>query len=197
MERSLVAELEAELVHWGLDNSRLPVRSIYFGETEISMEGNPSSTASLDVLKNLHSIGINRYSLGIQSFQARILEELGRDHTPSTALRSLLDARSVWPGRVSMDLIMGHSGQTLQDWVKELRFTMDVVDNHLSLYHLTVERGTELHRDVTRGNMALPDAELAADMYETMIQVRSRNQIVCAMDVSTGVGDKGLVHMAV
>lgn len=42
-----------------------------------------------------------------------------------------------------MDLIMGHSGQTLQDWVKELRFTMDVVDNHLSLYHLTVERGTE------------------------------------------------------
>ncbi|KAF9962891.1 radical S-adenosyl methionine domain-containing protein 1, partial [Mortierella alpina] len=70
-----------------------------------------------------------------------------------------------------MDLIMGHSRQTLQDWVKELRFTMDVVDDHLSLYHLTVERGTELHREVTRGNVALPDAELAADMYETMIQM--------------------------
>ncbi|KAF9570615.1 radical S-adenosyl methionine domain-containing protein 1 [Mortierella alpina] len=189
MERSLVAELETELVHWGLDKSR-PVRSIYFGggtpslarvrifsklfsgsDTEISMEGNPSSTTSVKALKNLRDIGINRYSLGIQSFQESILKELGRDHTPSTALRSLLDARSVWPGRVSMDLIMGHSRQTLQDWVKELRFTMDVVDDHLSLYHLTVERGTELHRDVTRGNIPLPDAELAADMYETMIQM--------------------------
>ncbi|KAF9929746.1 radical S-adenosyl methionine domain-containing protein 1 [Mortierella alpina] len=136
-------------------------------DTEISME----STTSVEVLKNLRDIGINRYSLGVQSFQAHILKELGRDHTPSTALRSLLDARSVWPGRVSMDLIMGHSQQTLQDWIKELRFTMDVVDNHLSLYHLTVERGTELHRDVTRGNISLPDAELAADMYEAMIQI--------------------------
>ncbi|CAO3569482.1 unnamed protein product [Mortierella alpina] len=162
MERSLAAELEAELDHWGLDKSRRPVRSVYFGggtpslakpsmfssildvlsrrchiskDTEISMEGNPSSTTSVDVLKNLRDIGINRYSLGIQSFQERILEELGRDHTPSTALKSLLDARSVWPGRVSMDLIMGHSRQTLQDWIKELRFTMDVVDDHLSLYH--------------------------------------------------------------
>ncbi|KAG0330407.1 radical S-adenosyl methionine domain-containing protein 1, partial [Dissophora globulifera] len=111
-------------------------------DTEISMEGNPSSTTSVNVLQSLRDIGINRYSLGVQSFQERILRELGRDHTPSSALRSLLDARSVWPGRVSMDLIMGHAGQTLEDWEKELRFTMDVVDDHLSLYHLTVEPGT-------------------------------------------------------
>ncbi|KAF9352834.1 radical S-adenosyl methionine domain-containing protein 1 [Mortierella sp. AD094] len=72
-----------------------------------------------------------------------------------------------------MDLIMGHSGQTLEDWKQELRFTLDVVDHHLSLYHLTVERGTELHKDVTQGKVTLPDNELAADMYETMIEMTS------------------------
>lgn len=71
------------------------------------------------------------------------MKELGRDHTSSSALRSLSDARSVWPGKVSMDLIMGHANQTLEDWIKELHTTMDVVDDHLSLYHLTVEPGTE------------------------------------------------------
>jgi len=95
------------------------------------------------MLQSLRDIGINRYSLGVQSFQDHILKELGRDHTSSSALRSLSDARSVWPGKVSMDLIMGHAGQTLEDWRKELDTTMDVVDDHLSLYHLTVEPGTE------------------------------------------------------
>ncbi|KAF8978974.1 radical S-adenosyl methionine domain-containing protein 1 [Entomortierella lignicola] len=135
------------------------------------MEGNPSSTTSVKALRSLRDIGINRYSLGVQSFKERILKELGRDHTPSSALRSLLDARSVWPGKVSMDLIMGHSDQTLEDWKQELRFTLDVVDDHLSLYHLTVEPGTQLHKDVTQGKVQLPDNELAVDMYEAMIEV--------------------------
>ncbi|KAF9116938.1 radical S-adenosyl methionine domain-containing protein 1 [Mortierella sp. AM989] len=198
MERSLITELETELAFWGLDQKTRPVRSVYFGggtpslakpsmfltilntldrvcgltnHTEITMEGNPSSTTSVKTLKLLRDIGINRYSLGVQSFQNRILTELGRDHTPSSALRSLLDARSVWPGKVSMDLIMGHSGQTLADWKRELRFTLDVVDDHLSLYHLTAEPGTALYRDVAQGSITLPDSELAADMYEAMIEM--------------------------
>ncbi|KAF9929062.1 radical S-adenosyl methionine domain-containing protein 1 [Linnemannia zychae] len=126
MERALITELKSELTYWSLDQRNRPIRSIYFGET----------------LKTLRSIGINRYSLGIQSFQDHILTELGRDHSGSTALKSLADARTVWPGKVSMDLIMGHSGQTLEDWIKELHFTMRIVDDHLSLYQLTVERGT-------------------------------------------------------
>ncbi|KAI8605500.1 hypothetical protein EDD21DRAFT_363415 [Dissophora ornata] len=200
MERSLVTELETELAHWSLDQKSRPVRSVYFGggtpslarpsmfksvlstldrlcylsqNTEISMEGNPSSTTSIETLQSLRDIGINRYSLGVQSFQDHILKDLGRDHTPSSALRSLLDARSVWPGRVSMDLIMGHAGQTLEDWTKELRFAMDVVDNHLSLYHLTVEPGTVLHKHVTQGRTVLPDSDLATDMYEATIKLTS------------------------
>ncbi|KAF9122964.1 radical S-adenosyl methionine domain-containing protein 1 [Mortierella sp. 14UC] len=198
MERALVTELKSELAHWGLDHAKRPIRSIYFGggtpslarprmfesmldtlssmciiskDTEISMEGNPSSTTSIETLRTLRDIGINRYSLGIQSFQEHILTELGRDHSPATALRSLLDARAVWPGRVSMDLIMGHSGQTLEDWIKELRFTMDIVDDHLSLYHLTVEPGTALHKDVKQGRISLPDSDLSTDMYEATIQL--------------------------
>ncbi|KAG0000669.1 radical S-adenosyl methionine domain-containing protein 1 [Entomortierella chlamydospora] len=200
MELSLLKELKTEISYWGLDNKTRPVRSVYFGggtpslarpnmfdtilstldqlcglskDTEVTVEGNPSSTTSVETLRSLRSIGINRYSLGVQSFQSHILKGLGRDHTPSSALRSLLDARSVWPGKVSMDLIMGHSGQTLEDWRQELRFTLDVVDHHLSLYHLTVERGTKLHKDVTQGKVTLPDSELAADMYETMIEMTS------------------------
>ncbi|KAF9187565.1 radical S-adenosyl methionine domain-containing protein 1 [Haplosporangium sp. Z 767] len=130
-----------------------------------------NSTTSVRELRTLRDIGINRYSLGIQSFQEHILKKLGRDHSPSAALRSLLDARSVWPGRVSMDLIMGHSNQTLDDWIKELHFTMDIVDDHLSLYHLTVEPGTKLEKDVARGSISLPDHDLTTDMYEAMIQI--------------------------
>ncbi|KAF9916087.1 radical S-adenosyl methionine domain-containing protein 1 [Lobosporangium transversale] len=194
MQASLLRELKTELKHWNLDQRSRPIRSIYFGggtpslakpamfqsiletlddmcnmsqDTEITME----STTSVETLKALREIGINRYSLGVQSFQAHILKELGRDHTPSSALRSLRDARAVWPGRVSMDLIMGHAGQTLSDWIKELRFTLDVVDDHLSLYHLTVERGTALHRDVAQGKILLPDHELASDMYDAMIEI--------------------------
>ncbi|KAK3840953.1 MAG: hypothetical protein J3R72DRAFT_446192 [Linnemannia gamsii] len=198
MERALVTELKSELAYWSLDKVKRPIRSIYFGggtpslarprmfesildtlssvctlskDTEISMEGNPSSTTSIETLRTLRDIGINRYSLGIQSFQGHILTELGRDHSPATALRSLIDARAVWPGRVSMDLIMGHSGQTLEDWIKELRFTMDIVDDHLSLYHLTVEPGTALHKDVKQGRNSLPDGDLSTDMYEATIQL--------------------------
>ncbi|KAG0215063.1 radical S-adenosyl methionine domain-containing protein 1 [Mortierella sp. GBA43] len=198
MEHALVTELETELSYWDLDQKSRPVRSVYFGgkmyapsmfksilsvldrmchitkDTEISMEGNPSSSTSIEVLKSLRDIGINRYSLGVQSFQDQILKELGRDHSSSSALRSLLDARSVWPGRVSMDLIMGHAGQTLEDWIKELRFTMDVADDHISLYHLTVEPGTELQRAVVRGKVTLPDNDLATDMYEAMIELTSK-----------------------
>ncbi|KAF9982932.1 radical S-adenosyl methionine domain-containing protein 1 [Modicella reniformis] len=201
MEHALITELETELVQWGLDQKSRPVRSVYFGggtpslarpsmfksilgvldrlchltkNTEISMEGNPSSMISVKSLRSLRGIGINRYSLGVQSFQNHILRELGRDHTSSSALRSLLEARLVWPGRVSMDLIMGHAGQTLDDWTKELRFTMDVVDDHISLYHLTVEPGTELHSTVARGMVTLPDNDLGTDMYEAMIELTSQ-----------------------
>ncbi|KAF9209478.1 radical S-adenosyl methionine domain-containing protein 1 [Haplosporangium sp. Z 27] len=147
MERSLLKELEAEIKYWGLDNKTRPLRSVYFGDQLCDLPKGTEITME-----------------GNPS-------ELGRDHTPSSALRSLLDARSVWPGKVSMDLIMGHSGQTLEDWKQELRFTLDVVDDHLSLYHLTVEPGTQLHKDVTQGKVQLPDNELAVDMYEAMIEM--------------------------
>ncbi|KAG0266893.1 hypothetical protein DFQ27_009360 [Actinomortierella ambigua] len=143
-------------------------------DTEISMEGNPSSTTSVSTLRQLARLGINRYSLGIQTFRAETLQALGRDHTPASALRSLNDARSVWPGRVSFDLIMGHEGQTLQDWIKELDFSMDVADNHISLYQLTVEAGTRLHKDVRAGKIELPENDLMADMYEAAIEVAGK-----------------------
>ncbi|KAF9431068.1 radical S-adenosyl methionine domain-containing protein 1 [Podila epigama] len=137
-------------------------------DAEISMEGNPSSTTSLETLQVLREIGINRYSLGIQSFNSQRLKDLGRDHSPATALRSLIDAKTVWPGKVSMDLIMGHKGQTLEDWRAELKFTMDIVDDHLSLYHLTVEPGTE---NVKSGSVSLPDHDLSTDLYESILEI--------------------------
>jgi len=112
------------------------LKSLMFADMQLQ------STLSIDALKTLRNIGINRYSLGIQTFNDKTLKALGRDHSASTALRSLLDAKAIWPGHVSMDLIMGHEGQSLKSWTEELDFAMDVVDNHLSLYHLTVEPGT-------------------------------------------------------
>ncbi|KAG0084778.1 radical S-adenosyl methionine domain-containing protein 1 [Podila epicladia] len=70
-----------------------------------------------------------------------------------------------------MDLIMGHAGQTLTDWRSELKFAMDIVDDHLSLYHLTVEPGTDLHKDVRSGLVSIPSHDLATDMYEAIIEL--------------------------
>jgi oxygen-independent coproporphyrinogen-3 oxidase len=103
--------------------------------------------------------------LGVQSLDDRELRFLSRRHDAETARRAVAQARRAGFGNLSLDLIFNLPGQTLSRWRANLRAAIRLAPDHFSLYSLTVEPGTPLYRQVTAGDVALPDDDLAADMY--------------------------------
>ncbi len=128
--------------------------------SEITLEANPSSSESKK-FADLKSAGINRLSLGVQSFSDTSLKFLGRLHNREEALSALKSALSIF-GNVSFDLIYALPEQSLQSWRKELSEALSYSSPHLSLYQLTIEPECAFARQ----NIKLPDEETAADLYE-------------------------------
>ncbi|KAB1266649.1 Radical S-adenosyl methionine domain-containing protein 1; mitochondrial [Camelus dromedarius] len=94
------------------------------------------------------------------------LQLLGRTHSASDALQTLAEARRLFPGRVSVDLMLGLPAQQVGPWLGQLRELLRRCDDHVSLYQLSLERGTALFTQVQRGTLPAPDPELAAEMYQ-------------------------------
>jgi putative oxygen-independent coproporphyrinogen III oxidase len=141
-------------------------------DLEVTLEANPTSveTSRLAVLRDA---GINRISIGIQSLEPEPLAMLGRHHSVSQAIAALEIARSLFP-RVSFDLIYARPGQSVAAWRSELRRALELVADHLSLYQLTIEPGTNfevLHR---KGEIVLPDEDLGAALYEATAEEAAR-----------------------
>jgi len=134
------------------------------GDAEITFEANPES-ASPDHLRALRRIGVNRLSLGVQSFDDGELRLLRRIHDAATAEEAFRAARKAGFDAVSLDPIFGLPGQTLAAWQRSLERAVELAPEHLSLYALTLEDGTPLARRVARGECAEPDADAQADMY--------------------------------
>lgn len=132
---------------------------------EISMEANPG-TVTYTKLKELHRRGVNRLSIGVQSFDDRLLKVLGRQHSAAQAQAAYQGARRAAFSNVNLDLIYGIPAQSLIDWSAELQKAVSLEPEHLSLYPLTVEEGTPMAQWMAEGRMASPDPDLAADMYE-------------------------------
>jgi oxygen-independent coproporphyrinogen-3 oxidase len=134
-------------------------------DAEISLEANPG-TVDTAYLRRLRLLGINRLSLGVQSFDDAELRALDRIHNAAQAAEALAAARTAGFGNVNLDLIYGLAGQTLVSWKRNLIRALSLRPEHLSLYALTVEEGTALFTAVRRGTAPAPDADLQADMYE-------------------------------
>lgn len=137
---------------------------------EITLEMNPTPQESLK-LKDFASAGINRVSLGIQALDDSSLKFFNRDHSVEEALKFIEYAKKLFPGRVSLDLIFGRPRQTHKRWIDELHKVLNVCDDHLSLYQLTVERGTKLNRLVTAGEVVLPEDDVMAMLYEAAVSL--------------------------
>jgi oxygen-independent coproporphyrinogen-3 oxidase len=131
---------------------------------EVSMEVNPG-TLNGDYLRQLREIGVNRLSLGIQSFDDRNLRQLQRTHDAKTALKSIQMASEAGFESLSVDLIFGLPGQNLQAWSRDLEIALESPVQHLSLYSLILEEETGLAQAVRRGEISLPDEDMVADMY--------------------------------
>ncbi len=139
-------------------------------QAEITFEANPG-TVDRDRLKAFRETGINRLSLGVQSADDGELRLLGRIHTYAEAERTFRDARGAGFDNINLDFIFGLPGQSPAVWSKTLERALPLAPEHLSLYALTLERGTELARAVRRGGLPAPDEDAAADMYEAAEQM--------------------------
>ena len=133
-------------------------------EIEITLEANPTSVEA-GRFAALAEAGVNRVSLGVQALDAASLKFLGREHSTDEALEALATARRHF-ARHSFDLIYARPGQTPEAWADELERALALAGEHLSLYQLTIERGTRFFTDHARGTFVLPDEEASAAMFE-------------------------------
>ncbi|MEN5228427.1 radical SAM family heme chaperone HemW [Brevundimonas naejangsanensis] len=135
------------------------------GAIEVSLEANPTD-AEAGRYAALAQAGVNRLSMGVQSFDDAALKFLGRDHSAEEARRAIGLAGRAF-SRLSIDLIYARPGQSVAGWQAELSTALDLGFEHVSPYQLTIEGTTAFGRAVARGAWAPPDEDLAAELYET------------------------------
>jgi len=133
-------------------------------EAEVSLEANPESV-DLAYLRGLRTLGVNRLSLGVQSFDEEELRFLGRIHTAAEAAAAYDAARQAGFENVGLDLIFGLPEQRPSRWRRSLARALRLGPEHLSLYALTVEEGTPLARAMSEGKVQEPDEDAQAAMY--------------------------------
>ncbi|THF59194.1 coproporphyrinogen III oxidase [Mesorhizobium composti] len=136
---------------------------------EVTLEANPSSVEA-ERFRGYRAAGVNRVSLGVQALNDRDLRFLGRLHNVEEALKAIRLARETFP-RLSFDLIYARPGQTLEAWQAELEEAIGHAADHLSLYQLTIEEGTPFHALHKARKFAIPDPDLAADLYQLTQEV--------------------------
>lgn len=133
-------------------------------DAEVTVEANPDSVDS-DYLRALADGGVTRVSFGVQSAVPSVLAVLDRTHNPDRVPEVVQAAREAGLA-VSVDLIYGSPGESLDDWRASLDLVAQLNVDHVSAYSLIVEEGTALERKIRRGELAQPDPNLQADMYE-------------------------------
>jgi putative oxygen-independent coproporphyrinogen III oxidase len=190
--RALLAELD----WWAERVDRRPLTSIFFGggtpslmdpetvgavierarsrlgfagDPEITLEANPTSVEA-GRFAAYRAAGVNRVSLGVQALNETDLKFLGRQHGPEEALAAVATAARHFP-RFSFDLIYARPGQSVAAWREELVRALDHVGSHLSVYQLTIEPGTQFQTKFQRGEIAIPDDDLAGALYETTQEI--------------------------
>lgn len=137
--------------------------------SEITLEMNPG-TVTRDQLRAFRDLGVNRASFGAQTFDDAELAKLGRSHSSAQALKTFDDLRAAGFDNVSFDLIAGLPGQTLAGWQRNVEQSLALQPEHLSFYLLEVHSATPLAEHIRRGIQPAPDEDLAAVMYEWMIE---------------------------
>lgn len=133
-------------------------------EMEVSMEANPDSLSE-PLVRDLWALGVNRLSIGVQSFDDGVLRTLGRVHDAQTA-KAAIGAAHARFDNVSIDLMCGIPGQTTDGFLSDVETALDLGVKHVSIYPLTIEHGTEMARMIRKGRLSAPDEDLQADMMQ-------------------------------
>ena len=131
---------------------------------EITTEANPDSVSAVD-LKKLRTAGMNRVSFGMQSAKTHVLATLDRTHNPARVSEVVNEAIEAGFEHVSLDLIYGVPGESIDDWKESVNTALSLPIDHLSAYALIVEEGTKLGAQVRRGDVVMPPDDETADKY--------------------------------
>ena len=156
------ALIDAVAGHWSLAD-----------DVEITLEANPTSVEA-GRFKDFQAAGINRLSIGVQALDDKALGFLGRGHDQAQAIDAVTLAGDIFP-HTSFDLIYARPGQTVDDWKKELSEALAMEAGHLSLYQLTIERGTPFYAAHRRGDFQIPAEELGSALYEVTQELCERH----------------------
>ncbi|NKB20385.1 MAG: coproporphyrinogen III oxidase [Alphaproteobacteria bacterium] len=133
-------------------------------DIEITLEANPTSIEAAK-FADLRAAGVNRVSIGVQALDDEALKFLGRGHDRDQALTALNLAEKIFP-RFSFDLIYARPQQTADSWASELREALSFAGDHLSLYQLTIEKGTPFFTEERAGAFTLPEEDNAAALFD-------------------------------
>ncbi|MDZ7766627.1 MAG: radical SAM family heme chaperone HemW [Melioribacteraceae bacterium] len=138
-------------------------------DVEITLETNPG-TVTEKKLQDFKSAGINRISIGVQSFDNKELEFLTRIHNSQTAVNTVEAASNAGFNDINIDLIFNLPNQTKDIWKENLEIACSLPITHISAYSLILERGTILNKMVLDGKVKLQDSDYDADLYESTIE---------------------------
>lgn len=149
-------------------------RFIVIDDAEITLETNPGTVAK-QKLNEFKNVGINRVSVGIQSFDEADLKFLTRIHDSETAKQTIRDASEVGFENLSLDLIFNLPNQTKEKWKRNLEEAIKLPIKHISAYSLILEHGTILNKMVLDGKVKMQDINNDADLYEFTIEFLTSN----------------------
>ena len=195
---ALLSAIQKELMDRKAYLKNEPVRTLYFGGgtpsqltieeldkllqtifrqydcqiEELTLEANPEDL-SKDYLTALKQLGVNRLSIGIQSFDDADLKRINRRHTAQTAIDMVQLAQQVGFDNISIDLIYGLPDQTLEGWERNLQQAITLNVQHISAYSLTFEEGSLLTKMKARGEVKEVDEEVSLKMFQTLRKVLS------------------------
>ncbi|MEO3856321.1 radical SAM family heme chaperone HemW [Acrocarpospora sp. B8E8] len=182
---------EVRLARRVLGDTALPVQTVFFGGgtptllaaddlvrilrvidaefgltagAEVTTEANPESVGPRS-LETLRAGGFTRVSFGMQSAREHVLRVLDRRHTPGRAAHAVQEAKEAGFGHVNLDLIYSTPGESDDDWRASLEAAIEAGPDHVSAYSLIVEDGTKLAARIRRGELPMPDDDVAADRY--------------------------------
>ncbi|MDJ1115306.1 radical SAM family heme chaperone HemW [Microbacterium dauci] len=133
-------------------------------DAEVTVEANPDTMTDATA-QTLADAGVTRLSIGMQSAVPHVLAALDRTHDPANVATAVAAARDAGLA-VSLDLIYGAPGESLEDWRASVETAVSHAPDHISAYALIIEDGTKLERQIRRGEVVAPDDDLQADMYE-------------------------------
>lgn len=146
----------------------------FSGEAEITLETNPG-TVNKEKLIGFRNSGINRISIGIQSFDENDLKFLTRIHDKQTAIKTVYNAAEAGFENINIDLIFNLPEQSKEKWKLNLQQAIELPIKHISAYSLILERGTILNKLVLDGKVQIQDEDYDAELYELTIDFLSEN----------------------